>query len=171
MVRNLSTHYLFTYIITSHPYNTVLILDLNRLEKLPSITIDLAGGRGRGAHLVPRPLAGAALWTLRKHPLGASRCPKNHIGSPQSLHRTHAIQSARNLPPDDAHSPQEHAQRQRQAMVAAKEGVVSDLQTHRKRHQASARSYMWVRLRTRSGRAAESCVRAVVVARATMPPM
>ena len=36
----ISTHYLFTFFIP-HPYNTVLILDSNRLEKLPSITIDV----------------------------------------------------------------------------------------------------------------------------------
>ena len=45
------THYLFTYYFIYHPYNillTVKILNSNRLEKLPSITIDMG-------HAIVRP--------------------------------------------------------------------------------------------------------------------
>ena len=44
----LINHYLFTYIITYNILLTVKILNSNRLEKLPSITIDMA-------HAIVRP--------------------------------------------------------------------------------------------------------------------
>ena len=106
--------------------------------------------------------------TLRQHPLGASRRPKNHAGFAPGLSphaRTHA-RAPVFLPQMPLTRSQEPAHRQRQASAAAKEAVSNDL-----RHTTndSKQSHAVRCGQDAGGRntGAESCARAVVVARAT----